>query len=66
MITDSHIDALKRFYQVETDKQLLERMDLHIAVLQQKIDQLTLPKSIEKCELCGNRWTELHQCVADE
>jgi septal ring factor EnvC (AmiA/AmiB activator) len=21
--------------------------------------------TIEKCELCGNRWTELHECVAE-
>ena len=44
MITQSQIDTLKKFYAVETDRELIERQDLHIAKLQATVARLSPPE----------------------
>jgi hypothetical protein len=41
---ESDIDQLKSFYNVETDKELIEAMNHHIAKLQAKLGMLMPPE----------------------
>lgn len=41
---DAEIETLKKFYSVETERELIESMDHHIGKLQAKLQELVKPE----------------------